>query len=134
MRNKWNLWIANCCFVSFFILMNSVVIAVSPLDDAIAVWHFDNLNDVNGENSRLSIHGDVHLGVPMATADEIEESKLRGGDGKFVRFGNNSYLSADLGAQNELKIGGQELTICLRLRDPSGKWDCPVFSKHGGHE
>ncbi|MDO4586970.1 MAG: LamG-like jellyroll fold domain-containing protein [Planctomycetia bacterium] len=134
MRNKWKLWIANCCFICFFIFMNQVVIAVSPLDDAIAVWHFDNLNDVNGENSRLSIHGDVHLGISMATADEIEESKIRGGDGKFVRFGNNSYLSADLGAQNELKIDGQELTICLRLRDPSGKWDCPVFSKHGGHE
>ncbi len=32
----------------------------------------------------------------------------------------------------ELESKGEQFSLCVRLRDPSGNWNAPLFSKHGG--
>ena len=102
----------------------------SPFDDAIAVWHMADLNDSAGDNSALTIHGDVKMGVELEGMD-FEASLKRGGDGRAAKF-NGGYLSAEQGADGELNLTGKEMTMCIRLRDTSGAWDSPLFGKYGG--
>jgi hypothetical protein len=33
-----------------------------------------------------------------------------------------------------LNLSGNALTLSVRLRSPTGAWDRPLFSKHGGHD
>ena len=104
-----------------------------PTADAVAFWDFADTNDANGANSQLQVLGHVQLNVPLTEA-EAQESKLRGGDGRVARFDGTGCLSADQGANGELNIQGSELTFCVRLRMDPLKGDCPIFSKHGGHQ
>jgi len=76
--------------------------------------------------------GDVKLGIELPAA-EREASLRRGGDGKAAWF-QGGYLSAGHGADGELNLAGRALTVCLRLCDPTGAWNGPIFSKYGGHE
>ncbi|MCX7044505.1 MAG: hypothetical protein NTX50_03330 [Candidatus Sumerlaeota bacterium] len=103
-----------------------------PLSNAVAVWHMGDLRDGAGASSALAIHGNVRLGVALQ-GREREESLRRGGDGMAADFSSGGWLSAGQGADGELNISSAALTLCARLRDPSGKWDGPIFSKHGGH-
>lgn len=107
--------------------------ATTPLDDAVALWNFDGLNDANGANSQLTAVGDVQLNVPL-NEQETAESRLRGGDGKIAKFSIGSYLNAGQGAQNELSFGKNALSIYLRLRLPANLTDCPIFSKRGSQK
>ena len=110
--------------------------AAFPTDDAAALWNFNDLSDANaanGANSALTVVGAVETGVELSES-EIQQSRLRGGDGKAARFSTGSYLSAGLGANDELKIGGTDLTIYLRLKLPKLDVSCPVLSRHGGHD
>lgn len=102
-----------------------------PLADAIAVWQMADSHDSAGKNSSLTSHGDVRLGVAL-TGAEREASLRRGGDGMVAEF-RGGWLSAGQGADGELNPSGKALTLCVRLRDPSGRWNTPLFSKHGGH-
>jgi len=102
-----------------------------PFADAVAVWHMADLTDSAGKQSALTAHGDVRLGVALTVA-EREASLRRGGDGRAAEF-RGGRLEAGQGADGELNLAGKAMTMCMRLRDPSGKWDSPLFSKHGGH-
>ncbi|MFC1601501.1 LamG-like jellyroll fold domain-containing protein [Candidatus Sumerlaeota bacterium] len=102
----------------------------SSFANAIAVWHMDDLNDSVGKNSALTIHGDVKVGVELTGMDR-EASLKRGGDGRVAEF-NGGYLSAGQGVDGELNLTGKEMTMCIRLRDPSGAWDAPLFGKYDG--
>jgi len=104
----------------------------SPFADAVAVWHMADARDATEPRSDLAAVGDAQLGVPLEGA-EREASLARGGDGLVARFAGG-YLAAGQGAGGELNLTGKALTMCLRVRDPSGRWDTPLFSKHGGHE
>ena len=106
--------------------------AAAPLDEAVAVWNFNDLNDANGANSALQVVGPVELGVSLPDS-EAEQSKRRGSDGKAARFAQGGYLSAGFGANDELKIAGTDLTIYLRLKLPKLDKSCPILSRHGGH-
>ncbi len=106
--------------------------AKPPFDDAVATWHMAAEGDSAGKNSRLTVVGDVQLGVELHQAERAE-SLRRGGDGKAASF-QGGYLSAGQGADGELNLTGKTLTLCLRLCDPTGAWDGPIFSKYGGHE
>lgn len=114
----------------FLILINT---GAAPWDDAVAVWHMADGKDTAGKSSDLSIHGQAMFGVEL-DRQEVKESRQRGGDGKAVRIFRDAYLSADQGADGELNVTGQQLSICLRLRVPLGDWDFPIFAKHGGHD
>ena len=109
---------------------SKVKVGERPFEDAIAVWHMSDLNDSAGDNSALTVHGDVSVGVELTGRDR-EASLKRGGDGRTAVF-NGGYLSAGQGADGELNLTGSEMTVCVRLRDPSGAWNAPLFGKYGG--
>ncbi|MBN1422776.1 MAG: glycosyl hydrolase [Planctomycetes bacterium] len=104
----------------------------TPFDDAVAVWHMADPSDAAGADSRLTPSGAVRLGVALEGAERAA-SLARGGDGLVAAF-EGGYLSAGQGAGGELNLTGKAMSLCIRLRDPSGRWDAPLFSKHGGHE
>lgn len=107
--------------------------AASPLDDAVGVWHFADTVNTADTASNLTVHGGVTLGVKL-TDDEAAESLRRGGDGLVADFSAGGWLNAGLGTDARLAVTGRTLSCYLRLRSPSGVWDCPIFSRHGGHD
>ncbi|MCX5670522.1 MAG: LamG domain-containing protein, partial [Planctomycetota bacterium] len=106
--------------------------AVSPdglFKTAVAVWHMAKVKDSVGKSAPLAIEGKVELGVEL-TGPEREASVRCGGDGRAARF-EGGWLVAGRGANEALNLTGHALTICLRLRDPSGKWAAGLLSKKG---
>jgi hypothetical protein len=101
----------------------------SAFKDALAVWHLENTDDATGNGNLLKVSGEVALGVELA-GQERADSVTRGGDGKVAIF-KGGYLDAGVGVNGQLDPTGQTLTICLRVRDPEGKWDTPLFGKYG---
>jgi sucrose-6-phosphate hydrolase SacC (GH32 family) len=81
----------------------------------------------------LNAVGSVQLGVPLSEAEQAE-SKLRGGDGKVAKFSSGGYLYIAPENAKELDISGKTLSVGIRMRVPSGDWDFPIVSKHGGRE
>ena len=99
-----------------------------PFADAVAVWHFD-------KNRNLIPHGEVKLGVELKGA-ERKASIERGGDGYVAEFhggyliaGSRSHQTSG-GCDRGLNLTGKEMTMCIRLRDSSGKWNVPLFSRY----
>ncbi len=100
--------------------------AGSPLKDAVAMWHFADQAS-SAQRHSLLVHGTVTLGVPL-DGEEREASLAHGGDGKVAHF-EGGYL----------EIGGSSFdppatvfTLLLRVRDPQGKWNVPLFGSYGG--
>ncbi len=97
----------------------------SPLDDAVAVWRLDG--SPNGKGGPISAVGKVTLGVPLTGAD-LEMALQRGRSGKVAVF-NGGYLKAgDEKSQTPNLNGSKETTLCMRMRDPEGAWNLPIFS------
>lgn len=108
--------------------------APSPGDifkTAVAVWHMADLKDAVGKNG-LSAAGNVTVGKKLEGKD-LQESLACGNDGVVAQF-DGGYLDAGQGADGALNITGSALTVSVRLRNPSGAWELPLFSKHGGHD
>jgi len=105
-------------------------ISKSLFGDAVALWKMSNLKDTAGKNSVLTLNGDVKVGIKLTEA-EYDASIKRGGDGYVAEF-QGGYLNAEQGAGGELNLTGKAMTLCIRLKDPSGKWNAPIFSKNGG--
>ena len=106
-----------------------LAVAKSPLDDAVVVWHMADARDSTGTNGALQVQGKVKLGVEL-TGAERDASLRRGGDGRVAQF-DGGWLVAGKGAHEALNLTGPALTICLRLRDPSGRWAAGLLSKKG---
>ncbi|MCX6872777.1 MAG: GH32 C-terminal domain-containing protein [Verrucomicrobia bacterium] len=102
----------------------------TPFANAVAVWHMADSHDSSGADSVLKIEGQVKLGIELQGA-EREASLARGGDGKVAELAGG-WLIPGLGAGGELNLRGQAMTMCIRLRDPSGQWNRGIFSKYGG--
>jgi hypothetical protein len=98
---------------------------------AVAVWHMADLKDAVGKNG-LAVVGNVTVGKRLEGKD-LQESLACGNDGFVARF-DGGYLDAGQGADGALNITGSALTVSVRLRNPSGAWELPLFSKHGGHD
>jgi sucrose-6-phosphate hydrolase SacC (GH32 family) len=108
--------------------------APSPGDifkTAVAVWHMADLKDAVGKNG-LSAAGNVTVGKKLEGKD-LQESLACGNDGVIAQF-DGGYLDPGQGADGALNITGSVLTVSVRLRNPSGDWELPLFSKHGGHD
>lgn len=89
--------------------------------EAVAAWHMGESNE------SLKITGDVAIGVELQ-GDDREDSLQRGGDGKVAHF-NGGYLIAGQASENPLSLDGKkEMTLCIRLCDPEGRWDAPLFA------
>lgn len=100
--------------------------------DAVAVWHMANTSDSAGRDSHLEPGGQVQLGVELRGADR-NASLARGGDG-CVALCDQGSLNAGQGADGELNLSGEAMTMLIRLRDPAGRWNTSLFSKFGGHD
>lgn len=100
--------------------------AETPLGDAAAVWHFGEAADAQ-QRHPLIVRGAVQLGVALAR-DERAASLARGGDGTVAQFDGG-----------HLEVGGPAFdppgavfTLLLRVRDPQGQWNAPLFGSYGG--
>lgn len=102
-----------------------------PFRSAVAIWQFANLKDSAGK-SGLKVVGPARANVELGGA-ELQNSLSTGNDGKIAQIDPGGYLDAGQGANGVLNIAGSALTVSVRLRSPSGHWDAPLFSKHGGH-
>ena len=100
--------------------------ARAVLANAAAVWHFGSAQS-SDEKRLLSVHGDVKLGVELHGTDR-EASIARGGDGRVARF-DGGYLRTRAAGDRALELRGQQMTLYVRLQDPSGQWAAPIFSK-----
>ncbi len=97
-----------------------------PWQDATAVWHFDRATDQR-EQYPLRTRGEVSLGE-LLTADQRSASLARGGDGKVARL-SGGYLEID---GPSLDPPTACFTLLMRLRDPQGEWNAPLFGSYGG--
>ncbi len=105
---------------------------LTPFSDAIAVWHMADTNVSSHRGGALAANGKVRLGIEL-TGEELKASLLRGGNGKVAEF-KGGYLSVDRESDKELELPGYEMSVCIRLRDPSGSWNTPLLGKFGGDE
>ncbi len=97
-------------------------------DSASAVWNMGG-EALSADKPPLAVHGNVQLGVELSGL-ERNASLSRGGDGKAAIF-DGGYLSFDAPQSNALLLAGDTMTLCLRMRDASGKWDAPLFNAYG---
>ncbi len=98
------------------------------LDTATAFWHMDDDNRQSTDNSRLTLHGTVELGVALEGA-EREASLRRGGNGIIAQF-DGGHLIVGLDAADPLRLTGDTMTFAIRVRDQDGTWDTPLFARH----
>lgn len=109
------------------------------LQSAVAFWDMRSSEDqagapsdfrpvIDSEDDESKVVFDVEL-----AEDKRDASLAVGGDGRMVEL-RNAGLTAGAGADGELNISGDQLTILLRLKNDTDNWDCTLFSKHGGHE
>lgn len=96
---------------------------------AVSAWHMDDLSESKGSELSLTVVGDVTVGVELQGV-ELEASIRRGGDGRVARF-SGGYLIAgqDVGRPLDL-TGKKEMTLCIRLCDPEGRWNSPLFARY----
>jgi hypothetical protein len=86
----------------------------TPLADAMAVWQ---LGDASGRGGRLSVEGNVELGVAVPDA-ERDASRARGGDGLAAAFhGGHLIIPAEPTASLP---AGKAMTLCVRVRLADG--------------
>ncbi len=127
------LFVAMIYVFSSMSVMASSVAAQKIFDDAIAYWGMRSLDDASGHNSRLKVYGASAKFNVALKGDELEESLRVGGDGRVVRL-NDTALSAGLGADGEMTIRGEQMTIAMRLKNTTNNWEVTLASKHGGHD
>ncbi|HEY3411421.1 MAG TPA: LamG-like jellyroll fold domain-containing protein [Armatimonadota bacterium] len=107
---------------------------IQPIDvfqSAVAVWQMGGTKDAAGKNELKPV-GAVTLGDRLTGKDRAD-SLATGGDGVVAEF-DGGYLDAGQGTDGMLNLTGSALTVAIRLRNPSGVWGQPLFSKHGGHD
>jgi len=98
---------------------------------AVAAWQMAGLKDDAGKNA-LGVVGAASVGTRLE-GDDLRDSLAGGNDGLAARI-DGGYLDAGQGTDQALNLSGSALTVSVRLRSPSGVWDKPLFSKHGGHD
>jgi fructan beta-fructosidase len=98
---------------------------------AIAAWHMSGPDDARGRNP-LRVVGAATPGIRLE-GQELRDSLAGGNDGLVARL-DGGHLDAGQGSDGVLNLSGTALTVSVRLRCPSGTWDGPIFSKHGGHD
>jgi beta-fructofuranosidase len=107
-----------------------VVVSKPIFGDAIVFWQMSRLDDATTKNNQLIGSGNVKVGVRLLGA-EYDESIKRGGDGYVTEF-RGGYLNAGQGPRGKLNLTGKAMSLYIRLRVPSGKWNAPLISKYGG--
>ncbi len=96
----------------------------SAFRDAVAFWPMKDADGSGGAAGRLSLEGDVAIGVQLEGAD-LEASLARGGDGYVARFRGGYLMTA---SPAPIRLDGKNASICLRLRDTSRAWNAPLLA------
>ena len=91
------------------------VSAQSLFSEAMAVWHFNNMDDCSGRNNTLKLSGQVKIGVELKS-QEYKESLKRGGDGKAAIFDRNGSFSIEANRVKNLRPSGEALSVCARVK------------------
>ena len=99
----------------------------SPFTDTVALWNMADENTASQENSRLTVQGDVKLGVKL-TGTERNASLHRNGDGHVANF-QGGYLTVGDKAAQALKLTGNKMTFCMRVRFGKGRLNSPLFAR-----
>ena len=94
-----------------------------PLADALVAWHMSGSEGKAA--AEPAVHGAVQLGVPLHGA-EREASLARGGNGTVAQFAGGYLRAAGPGGGG---LRGDAMSLCMRLRDPTGRWDAPLFAR-----
>ncbi|WP_165220754.1 LamG-like jellyroll fold domain-containing protein [Aquisphaera insulae] len=105
--------------------------ADSSFRTAVAAWSMANARDVSGKDELHAV-GAATLGKTL-DGEDLRASLAAGEDSKVAQL-DGGYLDAGQGDGGNLNLASNALTVSVRLRCPSGAWDGPIFSKHGGHD
>jgi beta-fructofuranosidase len=92
----------------------------SPKDvlaTAKSIWHMGP--------GPMEIRGDAATGFALA-GPERESSLQRGGDGRVAELRGGAIV---VGGPEKPHVAGKSMSLCLRLRDPSGTWEGPIVSR-----
>ncbi|MDE0228500.1 MAG: hypothetical protein OXJ62_06565 [Spirochaetaceae bacterium] len=73
----------------------------------------------------MASRGAVRLGVPLYGA-ERKASLARGGNGTVAKFAGGYLLAAAPGGAG---LRGDAMSLCRRVRDPTGRWDAPLLAR-----
>jgi fructan beta-fructosidase len=137
MADAWLQAVTTCAALVclFPIVSTRAAQAVPPGDDvfksAVAAWQMADLKDLSGRNE-LKMVGAASVGIQLE-GDDLRDSLASGNDGRVARL-EGGCLDAGQGTDGMLNPKGSALTVSVRLRNPSGVWGQPLFSKHGGHD
>ena len=124
------------CVIATCVILGSVATrgylfsrdSVSPFQDAVVSWHMNGLNSSEGDESQLTVQGNVKLGVDLLDT-ERSDSMQRLGDGQVAVF-DGGYLLAGEGAEQALDLRGDKMSLCFRFRNTSGCADAPLLSRN----
>ena len=106
------------------ITSTSLAETASPFRDAAAVWNMKDLKSSGKTAGVLLPEGDVEVGVELK-GTQRQASLARGGDGHVARF-RGGYFTAT--SETPIRLIGKNATICLRLRDTSGRWNSNLLA------
>jgi beta-fructofuranosidase len=101
--------------------------AQSPLRSADLLLQMTDLGESAHRGRTFQAHGKVRAGIPLGDPQRAE-SITRGGDGQTAEF-DGGWLSSAANGNPVPKPAGKSMTLCLRLRDPSGKWNAPIVTQ-----
>ena len=103
--------------------------AGAPYQVANAVWHMAADRDSAGKDRKLTPEGNVQLGEQLVGIYQ-KASLRRGGDGLAAKCRGGRIL-AQPGTAGEPIISGDSVTVAIRLRNPSGRWNSGLLSIRG---
>ncbi|WP_165232699.1 LamG-like jellyroll fold domain-containing protein [Aquisphaera insulae] len=127
---RWAVSGLSCAILAVLSAARSRAEAPSPRDvlaTATARWDMASGASASKPAPALELRGAVELGETLAGEDR-EASIRHGGDGRIATF-RGGYLVAAGDNAAFPRIDGKFMTLCIRLRDPSGKWDAPVLGR-----
>ena len=119
-----------CSIIYFVISFTSCCSQENSFKDAIAVWHFSELNHF-ADNNPLTTHGDVPF-VSLEGKD-FKASVSRDGDGIAAHF-KGGWFNAGQGKDDKLNLTGKNVSILARVKADTIKGFAPLISKAGNDQ
>ena len=107
-------------------LGTDLLVAQSPFNDAAVLWNMEKTVPP-GTASSIEAVGNVKMGIALTGASR-EESLRRGGNGLVAKF-DGGFQRVGSGTTPGFQLSGKEMTLCMRVRDPSGRWNFPLLAR-----
>ena len=97
----------------------------SSLDQALMVWHMHTADN-------LTLRGAVQSGVALSNRDR-EASIVRGGNAQVAVF-EGGYIRLGTETSEAKSLQGDAMSLGIRLRDVTGNWNMPLFSRDDAYD